>query len=342
MLFGPSGSGKTTVLDCLAGISKPDRGRIELGKTVMFEASSRTSIPASERGFGYVFQNLALFPHLTVEQNVGYGLYKLGGAEKRQRLTSVLERFRIASLASRRPRNISGGERQRVALARALVMNPKVLLLDEPLSALDPATKAGIIDDLRGWNAEHRIPILYVTHSRDEVFALGERVIALEQGSVVAEGDPLKVLRAPRTEAIAAWMGLENILDARVVALHEKQGTMLCRVEGDAEMSPELEAPLGRSLVGEMVRIGIGAGEILIGTKAPEGLSARNVLKGRLSSIQRKDVMLVAKVDCGVMFEVHLTPGAQESLALAPGDTVWLVIKTYSCHLLQRTGRDLL
>ena len=117
---------------------------------------------------------------------------------------------------------------------------------------------------------------------------------------------------------------------------------MLCRVEGDAEMSPELEAPLGRSLVGEMVRIGIGAGEILIGTKAPEGLSARNVLKGRLSSIQRKDVMLVAKVDCGVMFEVHLTPGAQESLALAPGNTVWLVIKTYSCHLLQRTGRDLL
>ena len=106
-----------------------------------------------------------------------------------------------------------------MALARALVMNPRVLLLDEPLSALDPATKAGIIDDLRRWNAEHRIPILYVTHSRDEVFALGERVIALEQGSVVAEGDPLKVLRAPRTEAIAAWMGLENILDARVVGV---------------------------------------------------------------------------------------------------------------------------
>lgn len=342
MLFGPSGSGKTTVLDCLAGISKPDRGKIELSETVIFESNSRTNIPASQRGFGYVFQSLALFPHLTVEQNVEYGLYKLGGIEKRQRVTAILESFRIASLASRRPRNISGGERQRVALARALVINPKALLLDEPLSALDPATKAGIIEDLRGWNAEHRIPILYVTHSRDEVFALGERVIALEQGSVVAEGDPLKVLRAPQTETIAAWMGLENILDARVVALHEKQGTMLCRVESDSEPGPELEAPLGRSLVGDLVRIGIGAGEILIATKAPEGLSARNVLKGRLSSIARKDVMLVARVDCGVMFEVHLTPGAQQSLALTPGDTVWLVIKTYSCHLLRRTGRDLL
>ena len=342
MLFGPSGSGKTTLLDCLAGISKPDEGRIELGETVIFESRTGTNLPASERGFGYVFQNLALFPHLTVKQNIEYGLFKVDGAERQQRVSAILESLRIANLASRRPRNISGGEQQRVALARALVINPKVLLLDEPLSGLDPSTKAGIIEDLRTWNSEHRIPILYVTHSRDEVFALGERVIALEQGSAVAEGEPLKVLRAPQTEAIAAWMGLENICDAHVIALHEKQGTMLCRVESDSGPGPELEAPLGRSLVGDAVRIGIGAGEILIGTKAPEGLSARNVLKGRLNSIERKDVMLVAKVDCGVMFEVHLTPGAQESLALAPGNTVWLVIKTYSCHLLQGSGRGLL
>ena len=335
MLFGPSGSGKTTLLDCIAGVLTPDIGKIELGGELLFESDSRTNLAAARRGVGYVFQNLALFPHLSVEDNVEYGLFKLSDQEKRDRVEKILESFRIDHLKHRKPRDVSGGERQRVALARALVTRPRALLLDEPLSALDPAIKAGIMDDLRAWNARHRIPILYVTHSREEVFALGERVIALEQGRVVAEGSPLEVLSAPRTEAIAAWVGLENIFDARVSAMHERQGTMLCRAGNTASAGPELEVPLGRAKVGDNVRIGIGAGEILIATKVPDGLSARNVLKGVLKSIEQRDVMLVAEVDCGVSFEVHLTPGAQESLKLEPGNAVWLVIKTYSCHLLQ-------
>jgi molybdate transport system ATP-binding protein len=342
MLFGASGSGKTTLLDCIAGVLSPDSGRIELGGEILFDSSARTDLSPAERGVGYVFQNLALFPHLSVAGNVEYGLFRLSGDERKTRVDTILESFRIAHLRNRRPSEVSGGERQRVALARALVTNPRALLLDEPLSALDPATKAGIIEDLGMWNAQHRIPILYVTHGREEVFALGERVIALEQGRVVAEGSPLDVLSAPRTEAIARWMGLENIFDAKVIALHERQGTMLCRV-GEAEKAgPELEVPLGRSLVGDMVRIGIGAGEILVANKVPDGLSARNVLKGELKSLKRRDVMLVAEIDCGMPFEVHLTPGAQESLNLEPGNAVWLIIKTYSCHLLQGSGRELL
>jgi ABC-type molybdate transport system ATPase subunit len=279
---------------------------------------------------------------LSVQNNVEYGLFRLPAEEKKTQVDAILDSFRIARIRDRKPSEISGGERQRVALARALVTNPRVLLLDEPLSALDPATKSGIMDDLRSWNEQHRIPILYVTHSREEVFALGERVIALEQGRVVAAGSPLEVLNAPRTEAIAGWMGLENIFDAKVMALHERQGTMLCRIGTDENASPELEVPLGRSLVGDTVRIGIGAGEILVANKVPDGLSARNILKGELKTLKRRDVMLVALIDCGVPFEVHLTPGAQESLSLRPGNTVWLVIKTYSCHLLQRSPKHLL
>ncbi len=342
MLFGASGSGKTTLLDCIAGVLSPDLGKIELNGEQLFDSTTRVNLPAAQRGVGYVFQNLALFPHMSVEGNVEYGLFRLPADEKKSRVNAILESFRIADLRSRKPTEISGGERQRVALARALVTNPRALLLDEPLSALDPATKTGIMEDLRMWNAEHRIPILYVTHSREEVFALGERVVALEQGRVVAEGSPLEVLSAPRTEAIAGWMGLENIFDAKVMALHERHGTMLCRVGDAGKAGAELEVPLGRSLVGDMVRIGIGAGEILVANKVPEGLSARNVLKGELKSLKRRDVMLIAEIDCGVSFEVHLTPGAQESLNLQLGDTVWLVIKTYSCHLLQPSPKHLL
>lgn len=342
MLFGASGSGKTTLLDCIAGVLSPDLGRVEIDGELVFNSSTRTNLPPSARGVGYVFQNLALFPHMSVEGNVEYGLFRLPDDEKKSRVNAILESFRIAHLRKRRPTEVSGGERQRVALARALVTNPRALLLDEPLSALDPSTKAGIMEDLSMWNAQHRIPILYVTHSREEVFALGERVVALDQGRVVAEGSPLEVLSAPRTEAIAGWIGLENIFDARVMALHERQGTMLCRVGDAGTAGPELEVPLGRSLLGDLVRIGIGAGEILVANKVPEGLSARNVLKGELKSLRRRDVMLVAEVDCGVPFEVHLTPGAQDSLSLQPGNTVWLVIKTYSCHLLQRQAEHLL
>ena len=138
-------------------------------------------------------------------------------------------------------------------------------------------------------------------------------------------------------------MGLENIFDAKVTALHERQGTMLCRVGTDVKAGPELEVPLGRSLVGDTVRIGIGAGEILVANKVPDGLSARNILKGELKTLQRERCDADSReIDCGVPFEVHLTPGAQESLALRPGNTVWLVIKTYSCHLLQRSPKHLL
>ncbi len=337
MLFGASGSGKTTLLDCVAGVESPDSGEISLGDEYLFDSAAQVNLPPAKRGVGYVFQDLALFPHFSIEGNVEYGLFRLRADEKKTRVDAILDSFRIAHLRNRKPNEISGGEKQRVALARALVTNPRALLLDEPLSALDPATKSGIMDDLRSWNEQHRIPILYVTHSREEVFALGERVIALEQGRVVAAGGPLEVLSAPRTEAIAGWMGLENIFDAKVTALHERQGTMLCRIGGAANAGPELEVPLGRSLVGDTVRIGIGAGEILVANKVPDGLSARNILKGELKTLKRRDVMLVALVDCGVPFEVHLTPGAQESLALRPGNTVWLVIKTYSCHLLQRS-----
>ncbi len=329
ILFGPSGAGKTTLLDCIAGLTVPDSGCIAVGKCVFFDGNTR--IVVRKRGIGYVFQDLALFPHLSVGENIEYGLTRLPGAERRRRCVEILESFRIAGIRHRKPRDISGGERQRVALARTLVTEPRVLLLDEPLAGLDAVTKSRIVDDLRAWNLQHRIPILYVTHSRDEVFALGERVIVLERGRLIAQGTPHEVMAAPRQESVAQLVGFENIFDAKVVLTSEDRGTMICRLAGG---DVELETPLIRAEAGSHVRVGIRAGDILLATIHPEGLSARNVLPGRVVSLAQRDVIVVARVGCGVEMEVHLTLAARDALQLRTGREMWLVIKTHSCHLM--------
>jgi molybdate transport system ATP-binding protein len=340
IVFGASGAGKTTLLDCVAGLNEPDSGSIAIGDQALFDATARIDLPVEKRNIGYVFQDLALFPHLTIEQNVEYGLSHLPRSERARRTNAILAAFRVPHLARSRPGNISGGERQRVALARALVTDPVMLLLDEPLAALDAATKARIIDDLRAWNEAHRIPILYVTHSREEVFALGESVLVLDHGRVLAQGAPHEVLGAPQQEAVANLAGFENILDATVESLHADRGTMTCLLyqkESGLQAKPvPLETPLVRAEAGSTLRVGIRAGDILLAIALPVGLSARNIIPGRVVSLERRDVIISAKVNCGVKLEVHLTLAAREALQLESGKEVWLVIKTHSCHLMQK------
>jgi len=331
ILFGPSGAGKTTLLDCIAGLVHSDAGRIAIAENTLFDSALGINVPPQRRKVGYVFQDLALFPHLSVEGNVEYGLSRLDKRERKRRSAVLLESFRIGHLRSRRPGQISGGERHRVALARALVIDPGILLLDEPLAALDAAIKSKIVDDLRTWNQEHRVPVVYVTHSREEVFALGERAIVIENGRVIAQGTPHQVMSAPQHETVAQLAGFENIFDATVIAAHEGRGTMACRLAGS---NVELETPLVRAGVGSVLRVGIRAGDILLASLDPSGLSARNILPGRVLSLAQRDVIAVARVDCGVEMEVHLTLAARDSLELQPGGEVWLVVKTHSCHLM--------
>jgi molybdate transport system ATP-binding protein len=336
ILFGPSGAGKTTLLDCVAGLATPDSGRIAIAGRVLYDSAQRTDLAVANRRVGYVFQSLALFPHLSVAENVQYGLAHLPQAERRARASAILQAFRIAHLAPRNARKISGGESQRAALARTLVTDPAVLLLDEPLAALDGPTKAKIIDDLREWNRAHRIPILYVTHSREEVFALGERVIVLDAGRIAAEGTPHEVIEAPRQETVAQLVGFENVFEAIVEAVHPERGTMVCRLATVGQDSPvRLETPLVRAEVGFVLRVGIRAGDILLATSLPVGLSARNLIPGRVRTLQQRDAIVSARVNCGVEMEVHLTLAARDSLQLGQGREVWLVIKTHSCHLMQ-------
>ena len=332
ILFGASGAGKTTALDCIAGLIDPDEGLIVAEGETLFDSEQNLRIPPWKRRIGYVIQDLALFPHLTAIENVGYGLRSMAPNQRRQRSRELLNMFRIEHLSDRRPAQLSGGERQRVALARALATGPRALLLDEPLAALDRPTKGRIIDDLRQWNQEHNVPILYVTHSSEEVFALGEQVIVLDAGRIIAQGRPHEVMRAPRLETVAQLSGFENVFDVTVMGIHEARGTMTCRL-GSGPL--ELETPLVRADVGAKLSLGIRAGDLMLATESPRGLSARNVVPGVIRRVDSRDVIVSAVIGCdGAEFEVHLTLAAREALNLVPEKNVWLVLKTHSCHLM--------
>ncbi len=331
IVFGPSGAGKSTLLDCIAGLERPDAGRIVAGGETLFDSAAAVNLPAQKRRTAYVFQTLALFPHLTVEENTGYGIAHLPVEERRARVAEILESFGVAGLRSRKPGEISGGERQRVALARSLVTSPRLLLLDEPFSALDAELKAELFDDLRAWNSTRRIPILCVTHSRDEVDALGEHMIVLDRGRIVAEGFPRDVLRAPRRQRLAVAAGFENLLHATVLNLRESDGVMRVALK---DCAVELEVPLAHALPGQPIQLAIRAGDILLATEQPGGLSARNILPGKIAALEESGSLVRVVVDCGARFLVHVTPGTVRKLGLQTGQPVWLVVKTHSCHFV--------
>ncbi|HKP12850.1 MAG TPA: TOBE domain-containing protein, partial [Blastocatellia bacterium] len=245
----------------------------------------------------------------------------------------LLRAFHVAHTAERRPRQISGGEAQRVAFARALASGPRLLLLDEPLSAIDETTKLAIISDLKALNRELRLPIIYVTHSREEAITLGERVVVFERGRIVAEGEPLDVFSAPVRASVARLTGVENLFPGRVVARHEAAGTMTVEIN-DAVGACHIEVPFGREGVGAQVRVAVPSGDILLALDEPRGTSARNRLRGRITAVEDKGARTLASITSGVLWRASLTRGAVEELGLHSGKEIWIAFKTHSCHLL--------
>lgn len=331
ILVGHSGAGKTTLLRAIAGLCDPDKGRIVIAGRTVFDSDQHIKIEPARRKVAFVFQDLALFPHLTVHENVSYGLRKIARNERESRVAEILNSFQIAKLHKRKPREISGGEQQRVALARSLVTEPSVLLLDEPLSSLDAPTKASLIEDLRAWNEAHQIPILYVTHNHEEGFALGEHAISLEQGQILAEGSPVNVVTPPRP-SLAQLVGFENLFDGVVIGSEDKQGITVCRV---AETLMEIQSPTSFLTPGSPIHIGIKADEILLALTRPRILSSCNVIQGRIKQLDWVEQHVEARIDAGVEFRVHLPAGSPECMNLKRGDSAWMIIRPQMCHLVR-------
>jgi molybdate transport system ATP-binding protein len=229
-LIGPSGAGKSSVLRFLAGLATPDHGRIICNGRVLLDTQARVDLPPEEREIGVVFQDGALFPHLTVAQNIEYGLRPKARdrRERRERAAGILERFGIAHLATAKPDRVSGGERQRVALARAVATSPALLLLDEPLSALDAVTKAAVAEELAATLAELRLPAILVSHDLEDVAGLADRVAVMDDGVIVQTGTTAELLQAPRTGFVAAFVGANYFSGAA----HREREMTLVELDG--------------------------------------------------------------------------------------------------------------
>ncbi len=324
-VFGPSGSGKTTLLNCIAGLTRPDSGRITVMGTTLFSASERRVVPPEKRRFGYVFQSSALFPNMNVRKNVlyGYGLTPVG--QRTSDPDQLFDLFDLTRLLDRSVDTLSGGERQRVALARALATSPRLLLLDEPLASLDVAFKGAIIRYLKRVRQELRTPMIYVSHSVSEVVALAEELLVLSEGKPVAQGPPSEVLVRPDVGTMADYGALENLLDATVVERRSEQGLSVIDVGGVELSAPEIDAGPG-----DLLTVSVRAGDIILTLDVPTRISAQNILPGRIEAIHSQGPRVIAHVDVGVVLVVELTPRAVADLGLREGAQVYLIVKSNS------------
>lgn len=334
ILFGASGSGKTSTIKSIAGILRPDSGLIKVQGHTLFDSGRGINEPIRERGIGLVFQNLALFPHMTALGNVEFAANALEKKERRTRALELMERLRIAHTAPLRPRDISGGEAQRVALARALASRPRLLLLDEPLSAIDEATRAEIINDLKMINRDLSLPVIYVTHNRDEALSLGDYLVAYDQGRVAATGEPIEILGGPVFARVARISGVENLFEGVVVKRDAVAGTMTVEVKQGSEAC-RLEVPLGKESEGKTVTVAVRSGDILLATEELRGTSARNILAGHIKAIEERGAQSIVRVQSGVTWTVSVTRQAVNQLELERDRKIWMAIKTHSCYLLE-------
>ena len=329
-IFGKSGSGKTTLLNCLSGIERPDDGRIEiLGRRVYGAASPATHLPPERRRVGYLMQGGSLFPHMSVARNIAYGHELLPPERRTVSPGEVIELLELTGLLDRPVAGLSGGEAQRVGLARALATCPDLLLLDEPLSALDAPMRGVIIRYLKMARAELGIPMVIVSHSLSEVLALADEALVLSGGRAIALGPPAKVLVDPSVGALADYPDLENLLDGEIVRPADGPRPGRVRV-GEATV----EAPEVRGRPGEQVTVSIGAADVIVATGMPTGLSARNVLGARLTELHPVKGRILAYCDVGVSIVVELTQDAVADLELHEGRDIYLIVKTNSIRVL--------
>jgi len=328
-IFGPSGTGKTTLLNCLAGMAKPDEGSISVDGRTVFSSELKTDVRPEKRRFGYVFQDSVLFPHKSVRDNIQYG-YNLTPVGSREiDLDHLVDMLGLSPLMSRNVKNLSGGEKQRVALARALAISPKLLLMDEPLASLDARFKGTIISYLKRIVRELKIPMVFVSHSLSEVTALSDDTLAIEGGRTVAFGPTRSLLGSPALAAVADYAALENILEGEALPSQDGASTSRIRV-GEAELLiPAIDAAPG-----DAVMVSVRAGDIILSLEAPQKISARNIVKAVVRGIHDLGSQVLVFADVGERITVEITPGALADLSLRVGSDVYLVIKTNSITVM--------
>ena len=320
-LFGPSGSGKTSILRAVAGLLRPQRGRIVVDDHVLLDTSSNLFVAAHKRHLGYVFQDARLFPHLSVAANLQFGNKRAPQPSDADVTDHLIRLLGLEALLARKPARLSGGEKQRVAIGRALLSQPELLLLDEPLASLDAARRAEILPYLERLRDELDIPMLYVSHAVEEVARIADRVVLLENGRVTDNAETSEVLA--RFDASPGDPGA--VIRARIGAHDDSYGLTRLTIESGSITVPRLNAAIGTE-----VRIRIRAQDVLLATKAPEGLSANTVLPGVVEAIgEPMGALLDVRVQSGsTRLIARITVKSAERLELAPGQPIFAIVKT--------------
>lgn len=323
-LFGPSGSGKTTIANAVAGLFRPREGRIVLDGETVFDSTARLFVPPEKRGAAAVFQNSRLFPHMSVNDNLLFGWRRARRKATQSEIERVLDLLGIGALLQRRPAKLSGGEKSRVALGRALLASPRLLLLDEPLAALDAARKAEIMPYLERLRDEAKIPMIYVTHSLDEVTRLADHLIVLKQGHVAAQGSVFELL--PSLEVgLPGHEGAYGAVFQAIVSEHRSDGLSALHFGGGVLMIPRVAHPVGARL-----RVRLRAQDIMLARDEPKSISANNILPAIVEGVFNSgpsdaDVQL----RCGeVRLVARITQSSVARLAVAPGQNLFAVIKS--------------
>ena len=328
VFLGPSGSGKSTVLRCLAGLERPQNGHVRFGDRVWFDAANGVNLTPDRRDLGVLFQDYALFPHLTVERNVAFGARGLARAEAARRVGELIEVFRLQGLEGRLPRQLSGGQQQRVALARAVFRRPRLLLLDEPLSALDRSTGDEMREELGTLIRALGIPAYIVSHDRADALALADRTVLLDDGRIIQSGTTRDVFDAPASPTAARVVGVDTILLGRIVAVDNG----LARVAvGGQEV--RVAAPAD---VGHEAALCVRAEDVTIALHDTADLSAVNQWRAVVRSETPEGPFVRVVLDCGFRLAALVTRGAWQRLALKPGDRAWAIVKATTIRALPR------
>ena len=328
-LFGRSGSGKTTLVNIIGGLVRPQRGRIVVGGATLVDTEAGIFVPRHRRRIGYVFQEGRLFPHLSVKQNLLFGRWFAPSGERIVDLASVVDLLGLGHLLARRPGGLSGGEKQRVAIGRALLASPRLLLLDEPLAALDDARKAEILPYIENLRDKAGVPIVYVSHSMVEVARLADTLVVLDAGRVTVCGPASAVLTSLELTPLTGAREAGAVLVAQIASHDPSFGlTKLSTRAGDL-LVPRIDLPIGARL-----RIQVHARDVMLSLARPEGLSALNVVPGIIEAVPQLDLsdpspITEVRLDCnGVLLLARITRKSLADLALAPGSHVFAVVKS--------------
>jgi molybdate transport system ATP-binding protein len=330
-IFGPSGSGKTTILRSIAGLYRPAHAAVRSNGVTWTDTSSGAFVAPHQRAVGFVFQEYALFPHLTAEGNVATALGHLPHAERRARARQLLESVRLGDERQRRPIELSGGERQRVALARALAREPAVLLLDEPFAAVDRQVRRSLQDEVTTLRRTLDVPTILVTHDFDDVVRLATHVLLLERGRAVACGPVTTLMSRPDLAWLREAVGLGAVFEATVRG-STNHGLMLLAFDNGTLLAADRRLPTGTP-----VRVRIPAREVILATHRPDGLSLHNVLVGRVSALHRDPGIdpVIVQVEVGrLLLLAEVTQDAVDRLRLAPGTPVHALVKSVSIDVV--------